>query len=325
MNTPSRLLFALLAFCLSFSVSAEEYGIASFYADDFQGRKTASNERYDKDQLTGAHKSLPFGTIVKVTRLDNKKSVRVRINDRGPFIKGRVIEVSKKAAEMLDLIDVGTAEVRVEVVGKGVVKEDEVKPPVAENKPEPKENPSIYKDESTAPPAKPKKEVKEAAEEIADKAAEINKQKAQTKKPTEEIIEEEPEEIVVRPEPKKEEISEPEKRINQPVAKKESQARLVKGSNYETYDLYKIQLLRPKKEGYGVQVASLTQYEFVLKKVAELQERSFENVLISVEKGASAPVYKIILGPFSDMKTAAAYKRSLASRYKMKGFVVSLK
>ena len=319
MNTTSKFLFLLVLICLSFSIHAEEYGIASYYADDFQGRKTASEEPYDKDKLTGAHKTLPFGTIVKVTRLDSKKSVRVRINDRGPFIKGRVIEVSKKAAEVLGLIDVGTAEVRVEVVGKGVVEQPEVTPPVAENRP--KENtspPSDYTKESTDPPAKLNEDIKKAAEAIAEKteATQTEEPKANTTK--EEIVEG-PEEIVITPKPS---LEKEDKRINR--SKEEFSARLVKGSNYQTYDLYKIQLLRPKKEGYGVQVASLTQYEFVLKKVAELQEKFFKNVLISVEKGSSAPVYKIILGPFPDLSTASSYKRSIAKRYKMKGFVVSL-
>ena len=66
----------------------DEFGIASYYSDLFQGKPTASGELYDKAQLTAAHKTLPFGTLVKVTRLDNNKSVQVRVNDRGPFISG---------------------------------------------------------------------------------------------------------------------------------------------------------------------------------------------------------------------------------------------
>lgn len=96
--------------------SPPETGLASFYSDSFHGKKTASGEKYDKNQLTAAHKTLPFGTMIKITRLDNNKSVVVRINDRGPYIKGRVIEVSKKAADAIDLTKAGVAKVKIEVI-----------------------------------------------------------------------------------------------------------------------------------------------------------------------------------------------------------------
>jgi rare lipoprotein A len=96
-----------------------EVGIASYYAHEFDGRRTASGEVYDMNKLTAAHPSLPFGTIVKVTNLENEKSVEVRINDRGPFKKGRVIDVSYEAAKRLDFVRQGLVEVRVEAIGKG--------------------------------------------------------------------------------------------------------------------------------------------------------------------------------------------------------------
>ena len=95
-----------------------EVGTASFYASKFEGRRTASGERYDGDELTAAHPTLPFGTRVKVTHLGNDNEVVVRINDRGPFIKGCIIDVSRRAAEELDFIRQGTARVRVEVIGR---------------------------------------------------------------------------------------------------------------------------------------------------------------------------------------------------------------
>jgi rare lipoprotein A len=99
--------------------SGVEVGIASYYAHEFDGRRTASGEVYDMNKLTAAHPSLPFGTIVKVTNLENEKSVEVRINDRGPFKKGRVIDVSYEAAKRLDFVRQGLVEVRVEAIGKG--------------------------------------------------------------------------------------------------------------------------------------------------------------------------------------------------------------
>ncbi len=91
-------------------------GLASFYANKFEGRTTASGEKYEHDKLTGSHLTLPFGTMVKVTNLENNKSVVVRINDRGPFIKDRIIDVSKSAAEVLDFIEAGLVNVKIEVV-----------------------------------------------------------------------------------------------------------------------------------------------------------------------------------------------------------------
>lgn len=89
-------------------------GRASFYADRFQGRPTASGEPYDSASLTAAHRSLPFGTMVKVTNLRNDKSVVVTINDRGPHLPNRIIDLSKAAAKRLNFIERGITRVRIE-------------------------------------------------------------------------------------------------------------------------------------------------------------------------------------------------------------------
>lgn len=89
-----------------------QQGIASYYADRFQGRRTASGQPFDQQQLTAAHRYLPFGTKVLVTRADTGQSVEVTINDRGPFVKGRVIDLSKSAANELGMLYRGTAPVR---------------------------------------------------------------------------------------------------------------------------------------------------------------------------------------------------------------------
>ena len=93
-----------------------ERGLATYYSDRFQGRKTASGERFDQDDLTAAHPSWAFGTRVKVTLTSTGRSVVVRINDRFPAYKGRVIDVSRGAARAIGLIGPGTGPVRLEVV-----------------------------------------------------------------------------------------------------------------------------------------------------------------------------------------------------------------
>jgi len=91
-------------------------GIASWYGPGFHGNRSASGERFNQNALTAAHRSLPFGTNVRVTNLNNGRSVIVRINDRGPYIRGRVIDLSAAAARVLGLIRTGVAPVRIEVL-----------------------------------------------------------------------------------------------------------------------------------------------------------------------------------------------------------------
>ena len=97
------------------SAAGVETGLAAVYSDKLQGRKTASGQVYDRNKLTTAHKTLPFGTKVKVTNVKNDKSVVLLVNDRGPTQAGRVVDVSPAAAKALGISARGTAEVRVEV------------------------------------------------------------------------------------------------------------------------------------------------------------------------------------------------------------------
>ncbi len=94
----------------------EQIGIASFTADEIQGKKTASGRIYNMRELVAAHPTLPFGTIVRVTNLENNKSVEVEIIDRGPYVRERIIDVSFEAAKRLGFIRQGTAKVRVEII-----------------------------------------------------------------------------------------------------------------------------------------------------------------------------------------------------------------
>jgi rare lipoprotein A len=100
-------------------IKRAEVGWASWYGEKFHGRRTASGEVYDMYQLTAAHKTLPLGTSVMVTHVNNGKSVEVTINDRGPFVKGRIIDLSYAAAQALEMVEEGVARVRLEVLDKG--------------------------------------------------------------------------------------------------------------------------------------------------------------------------------------------------------------
>ncbi len=293
------LLVALVLPLCSNTLSAqeEEFGMASYYHDDFQGRETAYGVAYDKNQLTAAHKKHPFGTILRVTRLDNNRSVNVKVTDKGPFIKGRVVDLSKAAANQLGLVNDGAVEVRVEVVSlpgrEGVVSTGKVK--VVDAEPV---RPAEYGREAAArietePTTKP-------ASKTADKPA-AKATAVADKEPT------------TRPEKKTTEATAP------------NRAKRV-GKDYSRYGLYQIEIKRPAQTGYGVQIALLTNYDSVMKEVADLQAKWFDNILVSIEPGEGDKTnYRIVLGPFPEEKTAQKYEQNLSSKYKIKGFTISLK
>jgi rare lipoprotein A len=97
-----------------------EEGMASYYAEEFNGRKTSNGETYDMNEMTAAHRTLPFNARVKVTNVVTGKSVIVRINDRGPFKDNRIIDLSLAAAKSIEVVGNGTAKVRLELVSGGV-------------------------------------------------------------------------------------------------------------------------------------------------------------------------------------------------------------
>lgn len=110
--------FLLISFIAYSQKSYKKEGKASYYADKFEGKSTASGEPYKHKLKTAAHKTLAFGTMVKVTNLKNGKSVVVKINDRGPFVKGRIIDLSKSAAQKIDGIRDGIMDVSIKVISR---------------------------------------------------------------------------------------------------------------------------------------------------------------------------------------------------------------
>lgn len=290
-----NILTPVFILCLFTSLQAQEYGMASYYSDDYQGRKTAYGETYNKSKLTAAHKKHPYGTQLKVTRLDNKKSVRVTVTDKGPYIKGRVVELSRRAAEEIGLIKDGLTEVRVDVIKRGSkepVEDKKISSSSSRSSSKKKEEPDSFEAKSPAKTVKNTSEKSSSSKSSSSSSKETAKSSSSSKK-------------------------------SSSKKSSSSKARLVK-QDYTQYGLYQIELRRPKKEGYGVQIASLSSYENVLKQVADLQAKWFDNILVSVERGSSKPVYKIILGPLEDEKAAKNYKDSLKRKHKISGFIVNL-
>lgn len=294
------LLFLMLASFAFVAAQAQqpEYGQASFYDDSFQGSMTAYNVKYDKNQLTASHKIYPFGTLLRVTRLDNKKSVVVKVIDKGPYIKGRIVDLSRKAAEQLDIVKDGVANVKVELYRKAVSTSDLEKATAekqpAKTPPAPEELPAGYDKTPQNTPKKTSVAVKNDQPTQPKSTTSASSTKTTTTK---------------------------SKTTEKSGAAK---VHLVK-QDYTQYGLYKIQLERPEKKGFGVQVSALTNYDSVLRQIANLQAKSFDNILVSIEKGSkNQTTYKIILGPQDSEAAANSYKKSLKSRYKMNGFVVDL-
>ena len=286
-----------LLFTTSLIAQDDEFGIASYYSDLFQGKPTASGELYDKDKLTAAHKTLPFGTLVKVTRLDNNKSVQVRVNDRGPFISGRIIELSREAASRVDLIIDGATRVKVEIV---------------------KAKPST---EAIAEATKP-----EPPKSFEEPVAKIEKkeEKKEDKKPaqTTSTASDKAGKLKVNEKPGKAAAT---TTASKPEAKPASTSVLVKSQDYTPVGLYEIELKRPEAKGFGVQVAALTSQNALFKKIAELQGSWFDNILVNVEQGSGdAMVYKVILGTFATQGEAKVYQANLKKNKKVNGFVVDL-
>jgi rare lipoprotein A len=100
--------------CPDTRAAFRQIGVASWYGPGFHGKRTASGERFDQNELTAAHRQLPLGAEVKVTNLENGRSITVAINDRGPYVGGRVIDLSKAAAQRLGIVEDGLAKVRIE-------------------------------------------------------------------------------------------------------------------------------------------------------------------------------------------------------------------
>jgi rare lipoprotein A len=101
------------------ALSGKQVGIASYYSDRFHGRRTANGERYDKDGLTAVHHTLPFGTVIRVVNLENDRSIEVRVNDRGKLRRGRILDLSRRAARELGFVHSGLANVELEIVAQG--------------------------------------------------------------------------------------------------------------------------------------------------------------------------------------------------------------
>ncbi|MEO0733849.1 MAG: septal ring lytic transglycosylase RlpA family protein [Bacteroidota bacterium] len=283
-------------------VGDTENGLASYYSKEYHGAETAYGVTYDKNDLVAAHRQFPQNSVVSVKNLENNKTVQVRIIDKGPFIRGRIIELSERAAVRLDMIGKETVPVEITLLSTpdqpAVASTPARRTPVVVPEPEPEPAPRTAERRPTAPVTTP-----------APAAAPPST--TPTVRPR-----------TVSPQPTPPPTVTPAAATVKatPVAKKEfvrDQATFAPGT-------YKIELLAKPTGNFGVQVGSFKDLEGAMDKIAELQNKWFENILLTRVNTGDASVYKIILGPFAEQDSATRYASDLKKRYKMDGFTVVL-
>lgn len=264
-------------------VGDKQSGLASYYSTEYNGAETAYGVTYNKDELVAAHKAYPFNSTVRVRNEENGKTVTVRIIDKGPFIRGRIIELSERAAAELDMLGQRTVPVELTLLStpdqRPVRQTEAVEEPVVQRPTPPPPAPA-------RDPAPPSPEPRAAVEtDPAPATAPAPRREARTPTPA--------------PRPARAKTFSP--------------------------GLYRIALDTPEKGGYGVQVGNYGSLESAMDKVAELQARYFDDILIHKVTGkAGGTNFKVILGPFADQPSAQNYASDLKSRYNIQGFTVEL-
>jgi rare lipoprotein A len=277
--------FCMLAATISFAATPE-FGKASYYHDKFEGKKTASGQAYRKDQYTCAHKTLKFGTTVRVTRLDDGRSVDVRVNDRGPYSEGYLVDLSRVAAEDIGLIKDGVTKVKLEVVEKEVVptKPVTLKP--------------VSKTEKAAP------------------ATTTTKQVAKPAKGTETSATAKPATMpqLVRP------VSSSKGTTTAKGASKVPPPQVQKLSLLENAT-YKVDMSKAEQKGFAVQLFSFSSLDAAMTELNKMQKNYKGKTLLQTATDGSC---KILIGPYPNRKAAEAAQKAATKKGHSKCYVIDL-
>lgn len=333
-------------------VNTVEAGTALYYADYLEGRRTASGEVFSQAEMTCAHKSYPFGTWLRVTRLDNQRSVTVKVTDRGPFCDGCVVDLSKAAAVQIDLLQAGRAEVKVEALGV-------TQPAVAQN------NSAELFTARGASAARPEsfstisRAVPQSYSSVPQSYSSVPRQTSSriitsTKSPSGELSAWEQElrnSSSAQVRPRTYSYTSPtlasragtnsgsirERTTTRAAATATSGSAswtpnlAIKGVAPETTPVpsnvpSSFNNVSPRIiAGYGVQLASYANYDNADKRQRTVYAQGVTNVFI--KQGVSkngAQVFRVVVGPFSDQQTAAQSLQQIKQTYALNGFVVNL-
>ncbi len=288
-------------------------GKASYYHSKFNGKKTASGEIYYASKMTCAHRTLPYGTMLKVTNRKNSKAVIVKVNDRGPFAKGRIVDLSFKAASKIDMIKDGLADVEIEIVKSGAVVEDE---PIVKNTPK-KDRPKTI----------PKEEDKPVAKKEDDNTVDVIKQTEKTVKDVKGVAG-----IVKKIFGKKNKKKEDTKTVSTSSKKPTNSTSTTKktGSSsttptkttsnvsgkFASGKTYSVWGTEMKPNGYGVQIASYEDVEDAIKVGKEAHGLGLQPIFIQSGWANNRRVYRLIFGTHKSTEEASKE----ITKAKSKGF-----
>jgi rare lipoprotein A (peptidoglycan hydrolase) len=270
-------------------VVAQETGTASYYADKYHGTsKTASGEMYDKYDFTAAHRSLPFNTWVAVTNLSNGNSTRVRINDRGPFKPGRILDVSRIAAETLGMIGSGVAQVKVEVISA----------------PQPSQDPAPF----PSPSPSPEVEVEAAPRPTPAPVGTLNDLP---------IVDEmgRPIRSTSPSQPQSPIITDEGRNTAAPIGLEDAQR--------YTPALFRMVAFKEESFGYGIQVGAYFNVYRLFEAMNALSDEGYQNTLVQSTLKGDQPVFRILIGPYPTRSDAVQVQKSLGRKGK-KGIILDL-
>lgn len=295
-----------MLFATQSMAQAPEYGYAIYYADYFQGKRTANGEIYDKYALTCAHKVHPFGTLLKVTRTDNFKSVVVRVNDRGPYNPGCVVDLSWAAADQIGLLLDGKVEVKVEVVSSSVsastAKQQESYAQLTV-----KSAPQAY----SAPSYVPEQAVPQSYNSYSSSAALIENKNVQNIRV--------PIDIPAKGAPK----------TAQPAAAVPADVPVA----YSAFPEQMTASATPRgaaapapvaQKGYSIQVGSYSYQGNADRQAQMIRDKGVQNVQVRKTNGPSGSFYKILVGSFGSKTEASNFLPKLKNQYGLAGYVVNL-
>ncbi|MGB3801902.1 MAG: septal ring lytic transglycosylase RlpA family protein [Lewinella sp.] len=268
-------------------VGDRQNGLASYYSPEYDGAETAYGVIYDRTELVAAHKTYPLNSTVRVTNESNGNSVVVRIVDKGPFIRGRIVELSERAAEELGMLGERTVPVELQLLStpdqRALTSRDSPPPRTTEV--------------STTSPAPVPREPAPDPQPESESLSQPPPSQPSATPPSE----------PVSPSPA------PTPRPTVPTVKKSFGP-----------GLYRVVLEEPGEGRYGVQVGSFESLERAMDKVAELQGRYFDEILLHKQRSNGNYTYKVILGTFADQDSAQHYAASLKQRYAIPGFTIAL-
>lgn len=273
------LLTLLLLTPVAGQAQASESGLGTYYADKYHGRPTASGELYDKFKFTAAHKTLPFGTMVRVTRLDNNRSVVVKVNDRGPFTPGRVIDVSRAAAEQLDLIRTGETRVRVEIVQGGTAGQTSggstATAPASSGIPQPTTNFDPSNRDLSGLPLR----------NFGGQEVSTNGQPAAAPAPG---------------------ISQAES--VQPGSN------AMNGASQYTPAFFQYVAFKRDVEGFAIQVGAFFNFYRLMEAMDQLSAKGIQNTILHSSLKDGEPIFRILIGPYANREEAKTVLRTLTSQ-----------